>query len=63
MVLHRATCGTINNYHPRAQRGGFTERLYIKICSSDIESLRMWVHQYGQPSDSFIKACSLCKPG
>ena len=62
MMLHRAGCNTISEYHGNAERGGFTEREYIKICANDIESLRAWVRQNGRPDGSFSSMCQHCDP-
>lgn len=55
MVLHRAACRSIDP-GGGARAGAFTERGYIKICSTDLEALRRSV---GQESG----CCGLCKPG
>ena len=62
MVLHRATCSSINHYSSAAKPGGFTERNYIKICSDDVRALREWVWTHGRADGSFSTECSLCKP-
>ncbi|MDT7688232.1 MAG: eukaryotic-like serine/threonine-protein kinase [Acidobacteriota bacterium] len=61
MVLHKATCGMIKSKQG-IPPGGFTERDYIKICSSSIEGLRAWTRQHGRPDGSFSKSCNACKP-
>jgi hypothetical protein len=62
MVLHRADCKTIRTYTRMAQPGGFTERQYIKICATDVASLRDWVRHNGRADGSFTSECPLCKP-
>lgn len=62
MLLHRASCHSISEYAGNAAQGGFTERDYIKICATDIESLRNWVKQNGRPDGSFSKECQFCSP-
>lgn len=62
MVLHRAVCPSISTYTHNARPGGFTERDYIKVCSADIEQLRVWVRQHGRPDGSFSRDCPLCSP-
>ncbi len=55
MVLHRASCGSIKDYQKASGPGAFTERDYIKICGSDIASLRDWVRQNGRSDGTFSK--------
>jgi hypothetical protein len=62
MVLHRASCYSISTYTKMAHPGGFTERDYIKICSTNIESLRTWVREHGRPDGSFSRECTKCQP-
>jgi hypothetical protein len=62
MVLHRARCSTIRNYTKMAGEGGFTERAYIKVCSTSVDDLRNWVRQHDRPDGSFSKECGHCKP-
>lgn len=61
MVLHRATCGMIKSAQG-SPPGGYTERGYIKICSSVIEGLQSWVRRHGRPDGSFSSACNACHP-
>ena len=60
MVLHRATCWTINRYTTMAKPGGFTERDFIKACSNSLNELRDWVRRNGRSNGSFSKECSIC---
>jgi hypothetical protein len=53
MVLHHAWCRQISKYSKNADPGGFTERDYIKICASDLSSLRDWVRQHGRSDGTF----------
>jgi hypothetical protein len=62
MVLHRASCRHISDPTHENEPGGFTERRYIKVAATYIESLRDWVAEYGRVDRSFSKACSHCKP-
>ncbi|NPT61650.1 hypothetical protein [Paraburkholderia elongata] len=66
MVLHRATCRLISQLSGNARVGGFTERGYIKICASDVETLagyaRQHASQHGKPGGSFSKVCAFCDP-
>lgn len=58
-VLHRAQCTTL---HRDVPPGGYTERDYIKACTSDAtpSSLEAWIRQIGGPG--FTKVCAVCKP-
>ena len=53
MVLHCAWCGKMRRLSKNAAPGGFTEREYIKICSSDRASLQAWVRDHGRPDGTF----------
>ena len=55
MILHQAFCKSIREYSKTAQPGGFTERQYIKVCSTDLPSLKDWVRQHGRPDGSFSR--------
>ena len=58
-VLHRAHCTTL---HRDVPTGGYTERDYIKACTSDPtpNSLEIWARQAGGPG--FTKFCAVCSP-
>ena len=60
MMLHRASCRTIRELQKPSPKGGFTERGYIKICSTDESALRSWVCLNGRPDGP--KKCGICKP-
>ena len=60
MVLHLATCWMIRKYTERATPGAFTERGFLKVCSTNLDSLREWVRNSGRPSGSFSKICATC---
>jgi hypothetical protein len=63
MVLHRATCGSINVHRGINEKpGGFTERNYVKYCGESIEELEEFLRKLKGRSQSFSKECSLCKP-
>jgi hypothetical protein len=62
MVLHRATCPSISSIKAPGRPGGFTERSYIKICSTNVAPLNIWVRQHGGTSGAFSKRCSRCNP-
>lgn len=53
MVLHHAWCRSMSQLSRNAAPGGFTERDYIKVCASDLASLRDWVRQHGRPDGTF----------
>ncbi len=61
-VLHTASCPTITEYNENAKEGGFTERIYIKVCAEDLESLKDWSQANGRPDGSFSGKHSQCKP-
>ena len=58
-VLHRAQCTTLHRHVPP---GGYTERDFIKACTSEPtpSSLEAWIRQVGGPG--FTKICAVCKP-
>lgn len=60
-VLHRATCRTIRDGDKKLPDGAFTERNYIKVCSTDLEELREWLRRTGRPDGLPSKECSLCR--
>ena len=62
MVLHRASCPSISSIKAPGRSGGFTERSYIKICSSNVTDLSTWVRQRGGRSGAFSKRCAKCNP-
>lgn len=64
LVLHRAnrdgaSCN-ISNYNKMARPGAFTERKYIKVCSTTIESLKTYVRKHGRSDGSFSDKCRCC---
>lgn len=62
MVLHKATCKRISKYNQTSRPGGFTQRSYIKVCSTGLNTLREWIRDNGRPNGSFSNECSSCKP-
>lgn len=60
MVLHKSNCDFICNQKRMAQKGGFTERAYLKICSNEINDLREWIRRHGRNDGGFSKECSKC---
>lgn len=61
MVLHRATCKSVSKHANNAKPGAFTERLFIKICSTRISDLSAWTTCNGRQDGSFTGKCS-CRP-
>ncbi|PVX82458.1 hypothetical protein [Paraburkholderia unamae] len=62
LVLHRATCNAVTK--PRqSEPGEFTQRGYIKVCSTDLEELRTYARSVGRIDGSFSKVCKLCGVG
>ena len=57
-VIHKATCDKIKTIKPPAKPGGFTERGYIKVFSTNTSSLENWVRQKRVGGSS--RNCSLC---
>lgn len=63
LVLHRATCRSIQGYNNRARPGGFTSRKYIKICADTVPELVQYARtKGGLPDGSFSSRCKLCSP-
>ncbi len=60
VVLHRASCGSINS--EKRPYGGYTMRSYRKICSTDMATLRQAAVREGRRDGSFSNHCKLCKP-
>lgn len=58
MVLHRATCATVERYLGKAKQGAFTERQFIKVCSTSPSALRRWARANG--AADFSAQCSHC---
>ena len=63
VVLHRASCPSMRIYRGMADNpGGFTERGYLKLCSTSIDDLRTHVKILGGRSAAFSKECGRCAP-
>lgn len=60
VILHRASCGLITS--DKRDYGGYTMRNYKKICSTNIDDLKLAAKQEGRNDGSFSKRCKLCKP-
>lgn len=58
MVLHKATCHSINRAARQAGDNPFTGRGYMKVCSEESNPLLEWISQNG--GAGFSKRCSLC---
>jgi hypothetical protein len=63
LVLHRATCPTIQTHRAIDENpGGFTERGYVKLCADSIDYLRQYLMGLTGSPDPFSKQCSHCEP-
>ena len=60
MVLHRGRCSTVSPVTSSSEPGAFTERGYLKVCSTDLESLRALAKAFGRSDGSFSAECSKC---
>jgi len=58
MVLHRATCATVERYLGKAKPGAFTERQFIKVCSASPTALLRWARANG--AADFSARCTHC---
>jgi hypothetical protein len=54
VVLHKATCGSINS----GKRTNYTTGSYSKMYSDNQEDLRKWVERHG----GSLQPCGMCKP-
>jgi hypothetical protein len=57
-VIHKSTCDKIKILKAPAKPGGFTERDYIKVYSTNLTDLNTWVLQKRVNGSS--RKCSLC---
>ena len=63
LVLHRASCFSINRYlNMHENPGGFTEREYRKLCSTSLSELEAHLRRIIREPDPFSNVCSLCAP-
>ena len=63
LVLHRATCRSVNVFPGMEENpGGFTERNYVKYCGESISSLEKHLDSFTGSSQPLSKECSSCKP-
>ena len=63
LVLHRASCATINSYPDMQENpGGFSEKAYRKLCGPSIEALEEDLRQRTGGRHGFSKNCSHCAP-
>ncbi len=60
IVLHTSHCKHISKHSESIKSGGYTERFYIKVCSTNMSDLVEWTRQNGRPDGSFSKVCSKC---
>jgi hypothetical protein len=56
MALHKASCGHVSNFNSH-KPGAFTERDYMKACSTDLDRLREWAKAHGRTDGSFTGKC------
>lgn len=62
LVLHRPSCTTISRYAKEHLAGGFTERQYIKVCSSSETALLSWAQGTLQSTAISFLRCAKCRP-
>ena len=63
LILHCATCPSINRYPDmKVFPGGFTERSYRKFCSTSLPELSDTLGEMTGKEDPFSEVCGLCKP-
>lgn len=56
MSLHQASCRHISNFEG-GNSGAFTAGQYMKVCATDVASLRDWVKVHGRDDGSFTGKC------
>ncbi len=61
-VLHRASCRFIKNDLNNKIEGAFTQRAYIKICATEVISLKMWTDKEHPRGVLYSKKCMCCAP-
>jgi len=59
MSLHRSSCHSISKYHKNHASDAFTGQNYMKVCSTEIEALHIWMSEQGGTE---FQACGMCKP-
>ena len=63
LVVHAAGCPKISLYNEMSKPGGFTTRGYIKVCSTDLFTLREYSRaKCGRSDGSFSAKCKKCNP-
>ncbi|HYX06132.1 MAG TPA: HNH endonuclease [Bacteroidales bacterium] len=62
VTLHRSGCFTIRDYINGQQKGGYTARNYIKICSNDAQELFEWAQKNRPKVKGFNSYCKKCNP-
>lgn len=60
-VLHKSKCHHISTTS-RHDKGAYTERDYIKICSDDINELKKWFEHHNTQFNGEFKECKTCVP-
>jgi 5-methylcytosine-specific restriction enzyme A len=59
--LHRSNCPHISS-GPSMLPGAYTERAYIKVCSSDVTKLLSWILANRPKARGFSNLCKTCQP-
>ena len=60
-MLHRSLCFHISSYTKKYSPNAFTERGYIKICSSNPSVLESWLKE-NRPRAEKLEQCQTCNP-
>jgi hypothetical protein len=60
-LLHRVGCRHISN-ESGYDKGAYTERDYIKVCSNDLGELKDWFVKNYPKFRSYFKECKTCCP-
>lgn len=60
-ILHKSTCRHIRNEESH-EKGAFTERKYIKICSNSIKDLKNWFNNNDELFTGDFHYCGSCNP-
>lgn len=59
--LHKSKCHHISTTATLAE-GAYTQRDFIKICSDDLNELRIWFEKNNSKFEGHFTACKTCKP-
>lgn len=60
-MLHKSKCHHISST-TSLNKGAYTERDYIKICSDDLNELKNWFHLNNISFHGIFSECKTCKP-